>query len=92
MEDGIIRGNGILVALNSNSTDAYRILDSKSAQYLSFSKSSASRQAYPSSKMGAIALLRQVYNDAYWYAQGKMKIKDMALKALNKNKNLVKIF
>ena len=39
MEDGIIRGNGILVALNSNSTDAYRILDSKSAQYLSFSKS-----------------------------------------------------
>jgi len=92
MEDGIIRGNGILVALNSNSTDAYRILDSKSAQYLSFSKSSASRQAYPSSKMGAIALLRQVYNDAYWYAQGKMKNKDMALKALNKNKNLVQIF
>ena len=92
MPDGIIRGNGLLIALNPNATDAYRILDTKSAQYLSFSKSVTSRQAYPSSRMGAMALLRQVYLDADWYAKGNMKNKDLALKALNKNKNLIQIF
>ena len=42
--------------------------------------------------MGAMALLRQTYNDASWYARGNMKNKDLALKALNSNKNLVQIF
>ncbi|AUC84066.1 amidohydrolase [Polaribacter sp. ALD11] len=92
MQDGIIRGNGLLIALNPNSSDAYRMLDTKSAQYLSFSKSATSRQAYPSSRMGAMALLRQMYNDAAWYANGNMKNKDLALEALNSNKNLVQIF
>ncbi|WP_397447031.1 amidohydrolase family protein [Polaribacter sp. R77954] len=92
LHDGIIRGNGILVALNPNSSDAYRIIDTKSAQYLSFSKSVKSRQAYPGSRMGAMALLRQVYLDADWYAKGNMQNKDMALEALNDNKNLVQIF
>ncbi|WP_299013486.1 amidohydrolase family protein [uncultured Polaribacter sp.] len=92
MEDGIIRGNGLLVALNPNSSDAYRILDTKSAQYLSFSKSVTSLQVYPGSIMGAMALLRQTYNDASWYANGNMKNKDLALEALNANKNLVQIF
>jgi imidazolonepropionase-like amidohydrolase len=92
LQDGIIRGNGVLVALNPNSTNAYRVLDTKSAQYLSFDKSLKSRQSYPQSRMGAMALLRQVYNDADWYAKGNMKNKDMALEALNKNKNLIQIF
>jgi imidazolonepropionase-like amidohydrolase len=39
-----------------------------------------------------MALLRQTYNDASWYAQGNMKNKDLALEALNNNKNLVQIF
>lgn len=90
--DGIIRGNGLLIALNPNTSDAYRILDKKSGQYLSFSKSVTSRQAYPGSRMGAMALLRQVYNDADWYAGGNMKNKDLALEALNANKNLVQFF
>tara|TARA_B110000902_G_scaffold134396_1_gene155862 strand:+ start:2386 stop:5352 length:2967 start_codon:yes stop_codon:yes gene_type:complete len=92
LQDGIIRGNGLLIALNPNSSNAYRILDTKSAQYLSFSKSASSKQAYPGSRMGAMALLRQTYNDASWYAQGNMKNKDLALEALNNNKNLVQIF
>ena len=90
--DGIIRGNGMLVALNPNSSDAYRIIDSKSAQYLSFSKSVLSRQSYPTSRMGAMALLRQTYMDADWYAGGNTKNKDLSLEALNKNKNLLQIF
>jgi len=92
MQDGIIRGNGLLIALNPNSSNAYRVLDTKSAQYLSFSKSALSKQAYPGSRMGAMALLRQTYNDAAWYANGNMKNTDLALEALNRNKNLTQIF
>ena len=92
VEDGIVRGNGMLVALNPNSSDAYRILDNSSAQYLSFRKSVMSRQSYPTSKMGSMALLRQMYSDAKWYADGNMKNKDKSLEALNSNKNLLQIF
>ncbi|MFT5256637.1 MAG: imidazolonepropionase-like amidohydrolase [Arenicella sp.] len=92
LQDGIIRGNGLLIALNPNASNAYRILDTKSAQYLSFSKSALSKQAYPGSRMGAMALLRQTYNDAAWYANGNMKNTDLALEALNENKNLTQIF
>lgn len=91
-QDGIIRGNGLLVALNPNATDAYRILDSRSAQYLSFKKSAKSNQIYPNSLMGSMALIRQVYNDASWYSKGLAKNKDLSLEAFNKNKNLVQIF
>lgn len=92
MNDGIIRGNGLLVALNASSSDAYRVLDNRSAQYLSFSKSRQSRQSYPTSRMGAMALLRQTYLDANWYASGNAKNKDMSLEALNNNKSLTQIF
>jgi hypothetical protein len=91
-QDGIIRGNGLLIALNPNTTNSFRVLDDKSAQYLSFSKSNKSKQLYPGSRMGAMALLRQTYNDADWYAKGNMKNKDLALEALQRNKNLVQIF
>ena len=37
--DGIIRGNGILVALNPEGTEGDRIISDRSAQYLSFEKS-----------------------------------------------------
>jgi imidazolonepropionase-like amidohydrolase len=91
-QDGIVRGNGVLVALNSASTDAYRVLDKRSAQYLSFRKSVLSRQSYPTSRMGAMALLRQMYMDADWYVKGNAKNNDASLEALNKNKGLVQIF
>lgn len=90
--DGIIRGTGMLVTLNSEGTAGDRILNQRSAQYLSFEKSAKSRQVYPSSLMGAMALLRQTYLDADWYAKGGSKTKDLALEALNRNKGLVQIF
>ncbi len=92
LQDGIVRGNGMLVALNPNVTDAFRILENTSAQYLSFNKSLQSGQSYPTSRMGAMALLRQTYLDADWYASGNAKNKDASLEALNKNKNLLQIF
>lgn len=92
IQDGIVRGTGTLVALNSDSDNAMRIIDAKSAQYLSFSKSVTSNQSYPSSIMGSMALLRQLYNDADWYAKGNVKTKDLSIEALNNNKTMVQIF
>ena len=66
IEDGIIRGTGTLVALNSEGSNANRILSTKSAQFLGTSKSATSRQSYPNSIMGSFALLRQVNMDAKW--------------------------
>lgn len=92
IQDGIIRGTGTLVALNNDDGNEVRVLDTRSAQYLSFSKSLTSNQAYPSSIMGSMALLRQMYLDADWYAKGNSKTKDLSLEALNSNKQLVQIF
>ncbi|NJY63274.1 amidohydrolase family protein [Salinimicrobium sp. CDJ15-81-2] len=92
MPDGIVRGTGMLVALNSEGTQGDRILDEESAQYFSFDKSGKSRQVYPSSKMGAMALLRQTYLDSDWYAKGTADNKDLALEAFNENRDLLQIF
>ncbi|MGM5469947.1 amidohydrolase family protein [Flavobacteriaceae bacterium LMO-SS05] len=92
IQDGIVRGTGTLVALNNEDGNETRILDQNSAQYLSFSKSVLSNQSYPSSIMGSMALLRQMYLDADWYAKGNSKTKDLSLEALNKNKGLIQIF
>ena len=92
VQDGIARGTGVLVALNGNGNNADRILDDKSAQYFSLSRSIVKGQSYPSSLMGSLALLRQMYSDASWYAKGKVDTKDLSLEALNNNKNLVQIF
>jgi len=90
--DGIMRGTGMLVSLDTHSSDAYRILDDSSANYLSFDKSVKSRQSYPTSLMGSMALLRQVYLDADWYANVNTKNIDKALEAVNTNKNEPQIF
>ncbi len=86
--DGIARGTGVLVALNDEGGDANRIIEDASGQYFSFSKSVTSRQSYPSSLMGAMALLRQMYYDADWYAKGNVTTKDRSLEALIENRSL----
>ncbi|QHI39018.1 Dihydroorotase [Kordia antarctica] len=92
MNDGIVRGNGLLVALNADADNSMRILDNRSAQYLSYERSNATQQSYPTSLMGSMALIRQMYHDADWYSKGNAKRKDLALEALIANKNLVQIF
>jgi len=91
-QDGIVRGTSTLVALNSNDGNDIRILNGKAAQHFSFRKGNTSRQSYPTSLMGAMALLRQVYHDATWYAKGGATTTDRSLEAFNKNKNLPQIF
>tara|TARA_R100001369_G_scaffold3540_10_gene11058 strand:+ start:14025 stop:16955 length:2931 start_codon:yes stop_codon:yes gene_type:complete len=92
MPDGIVRGTGALIALNNNADNSMRVVDGETTQHLSFSKSVTSRQSYPSSIMGSMALLRQMYDDAKWYAGGNVDTKDLALEALNGNTDLPQIF
>ena len=82
MPDGIMRGTGSLVALSDNAVDGMRILDPVSGNYLSLDKSRQSRQSYPTSLMGALALLRQTYYDAQWYKGGNSETRDLSLEAL----------
>ena len=66
VKDGIVRGTAAVVTLaGTNENNA--ILKTKAAQVFSFDKGT-STQSYPSSLMGSIALLRQTYLDAEWYA------------------------
>lgn len=90
--NGIARGSGILIALNGEGSDADRVLDDKSGQHFSFSKSVTSNQSYPSSLMGSMALLRQMYHDADWYSKGNVATKDRSLEALIANRNEIQIF
>ena len=87
--DGIARGTGLLVALNDEGGDQDRILDDTSGQFFSFSKGVASRQSYPSSLMGSLALLRQMHFDMDWYSKGNATTKDRSLEAMIENKNLI---
>ncbi|SHH36008.1 amidohydrolase family protein [Winogradskyella jejuensis] len=92
MPDGIARGTGALIALNNDADNSLRVVDGETTQNFSFSKSVKSNQSYPSSIMGSMALLRQMYDDAKWYADGKIDTRDLSLEALNSNKNLLQIF
>ncbi|MFD1064079.1 amidohydrolase family protein [Winogradskyella litorisediminis] len=92
MPDGIVRGTGALIALNNDADNSLRVVDGETTQNFSFSKSVKSRQNYPSSIMGSMALLRQMYDDAKWYAAGNVDTRDLSLEALNENKNLLQIF
>ena len=91
-KDGVHRGTGALVALDDKSNNSLRILNPTSTESFSFSRSLQFNQAYPSSIMGAMALLRQFYHDLKWYEDGGSTSTDMAIEAAIKNYSLPKIF
>ena len=91
VQDGVARGTGILVALN-NSDKSVRLLANKITNHFGFTRSVTTNQAYPSSLMGMMALLRQMYLDLNWYKNGNSKTKDASLEALINNAKLVQIF
>lgn len=90
--DGIIRGSSNLIALSEDHDLSNALIAEKTAQIFSFDRSEQTRQAYPTSIMGKMALLRQVYNDAVWYKEGNAKNKDLSLEAFNAQQNLPQIF
>jgi imidazolonepropionase-like amidohydrolase len=91
VQDGIARGTGTLIALN-NSDKNVRLLSNKISNHFGFTRSVTTNQSYPSSLMGMIALLRQMYLDENWYKSGNSKTKDLSLEALINNEKLVQIF
>ena len=92
IQDAIMSGTGTLVALDQKGTAATQIIEEKSAQYFSFNKSKLSRQSYPGSIMGGMALIRQVHHDADWYSKGNIQTKDLSIEAFLTNKNRLNIF
>lgn len=89
--DGIARGSGVLVTLGTEKENEEIVKDVCSAHF-SFDKG-VSQMDYPNSLMGAIALLRQTYLDAQWYAVAKDKTSfNISLDAWNKLQSLPKIF
>ena len=89
--DGIARGTGSLIALN-NFDKSNQLITDKVSNHFAFTKSAITNQAYPSSLMGMMALLRQVYHDLDWYKKENSDTKDLSLEALSANEKLVQIF
>lgn len=88
--DGISRGTGAVITLNPN--ENLGLLLPRSMAVHSFQKGS-SRQDYPSSLMGAIALLRQTFYDAQWYAENGERLEtNLSLEAFNANAVLPQLF
>ncbi len=89
--DGIVRGTSTFVLLGDERENEMIIRD-RAASNFSFHKGT-STQDYPSSLMGAIALIRQTYLDAEWYSAGGYKEEfNISLDAFNNNKSLPQIF
>jgi len=87
-KDGIMRGTSVLTHL-ADFAEEKSIIASTAAQHYSFDKGS-SKQDYPVSLMGAVALIRQTWLDAQWYQQQNEMI-DFDLAAINAHKKLPKI-
>ncbi len=89
--NGIARGTSALVTLTDKKAQEAVLLDKASSNY-SFNRG-ASEDSYPTAQYGAIALLRQFYMDADWYASlPEGYFYDASLEALQKNRSLPKIF
>ncbi|NJL15095.1 MAG: amidohydrolase family protein [Microscillaceae bacterium] len=87
VRDGIVRGTGTLLSLHEGMAQEIVVKDIAAAHF-SFNKGSSS-QNYPSSLMGSIALLRQTYLDADWYAKGRNQQElNLSLEAFNRLKGL----
>ncbi|EDM36489.1 amidohydrolase [Pedobacter sp. BAL39] len=87
--DGIARGTSVAVSL-SDEKENMTLLNAQAAANYSFNKGS-SQNDYPTSLMGAIALLRQTYYDAQWYSKQKEE-HNLSLEEFNKQQQLPQIF
>lgn len=80
-KEGILRGSGVTVLLLDEGPAPQRYLPSPIIWHAGFEKGQAS-QEYPGSKMGAIALARQVLYDALWYRQRTDSLRNLTLERL----------
>ena len=78
--DGIIQGQSALLMLGTDKIHDL-VIDPHAALSVSFSKG-RSKQDYPNSQMGSIALIRQAVHDAKWYKE-KKENNNISLEALS---------
>ncbi|MCO5260913.1 MAG: amidohydrolase family protein [Crocinitomicaceae bacterium] len=71
LHDGIMSGTGSIITLGTHPTQFSLVFPDISTHF-SLSKGS-SKQTYPSSQMGSIALMRQTLYDAKWWQKNKKK-------------------
>lgn len=90
VQDGIARGTGSLVSLGNDNSNK-QLVQTQAAQFYSFDRG-ISRQTYPSSQMGAIALLRQTFHDLGWYSQAKQTEANLSLERMQQTLSLPFIF
>ena len=84
--DGMVRGTGALVSLGNDQVNK-QLIKGDAAQFLSFSKGS-SHEAYPSSQMGSIALMRQALFDLSYYTTSPQSEFSISLDAWSKQQKL----
>ncbi|MFP5079401.1 amidohydrolase family protein [Pedobacter sp. JCM 36344] len=87
--DGIARGTSAAVTL-TDEKENISLLNAKAAANYSFNKGT-SQNDYPTSLMGSIALLRQTYYDAQWYAKQKKEY-NISLAEFNTQQAIPQIF
>jgi imidazolonepropionase-like amidohydrolase len=89
--DGLARGTGAVVTMGDD-RDNVIVLKEKATAHYSFNRGS-SRQNYPVSLMGFIALLRQTFLNAEWYSKQTNKtFKDLSLEGWTASQQLPQIF
>jgi imidazolonepropionase-like amidohydrolase len=88
--DGLSRGSGALVSL-ANKPAHEAIFVPQASHEMSFQRGT-STQYYPTSLMGAIALIRQTFYDAQWYASGKSKEYNVSLEKWNQLESMPILF
>ena len=93
VQDGVVRGTGAVVLPLEDPREA--LLKPDASFHMSFRKGSSS-QNYPSSLMGATALLRQTHLDAEWYeAASKRDLTggtNLSLEAFVRGEELPRVF
>lgn len=90
-KDGIARGSGCVVLFGTGKENELLVRERAAASF-SFNKGT-SKQEYPTSEMGAIALLRQSFLDADWYAAGGFKEeRNISIQAWIENRKLPLFF
>jgi len=89
--DGLIRGTSMVTTLGNQSIKE-EILKTVAANHYSFKKG-VTKQTYPSSQMGAIALIRQYFYDYQWYSKLPTKEQtSVAFKSTANHSDLPHIF
>ena len=90
LNDGIAQGTGALVSLGHDNFSNL-ILSANSAAFFSLKKG-VTKQSYPSSQMGSIALVKQLFFDLDWYKNSKNAKVNLSLDALKAQSDLPFIF